>query len=178
LIIGKLIRKNKPTQVTRFVVDLVGKCVEGMQMNWASYLVNYLEQDCREAQDQGYEFNFNWLLILIAFVAWEMLEGATFPNVEPSEPLATRFTTMWYSSDMVKQWQSNAVFHTYYLQLKRSIESFPRMTPNTLYIFRPIEKFHTDRHFIYITSRRYEHKEEIQSYYKITEENMEEITKE
>jgi hypothetical protein len=40
LIAGKIIRKNRPTQVTGFVVDLAGKCVEGMQMNWSSYLVN------------------------------------------------------------------------------------------------------------------------------------------
>jgi hypothetical protein len=33
LIAGKLVRKNRPTQVTDFVVDLPGKCVEGLQMN-------------------------------------------------------------------------------------------------------------------------------------------------
>jgi hypothetical protein len=125
LIAGKLVRKNHPTQVTDFVVDLARKCVEGMQMNWASYLVNKLEKDCQETQDQGYDFHFSWLLILIAFVAWEMPVGATFPEVESSEPLAARFTTLWYSSDMAKQWKTNAVFHTYYLQLKRAIESFP-----------------------------------------------------
>jgi hypothetical protein len=178
LIVGKLVRKNRPTQVMGFVVDLAGKCVEGMQMNWVSYLVNQLEQDCREAQDQGYEFHFSWLLILIAFIAWEMPEGVTFPEIESSEPLAVKFTTLWYSSDMEKQWQSNAVFHTYYLQLKRAIESFPRMTSNTLHRFRPLAKFHADRHFIYITVHGDEHKEELQSYYKLTEEDMEEITKE
>jgi hypothetical protein len=104
LIIGKLVRKNRPTQVTGFVVDLMGKCVEGLQMNWASYLVNQLEKDFRKAQDQGYEFHFSWLLILISFIAWEMSEGATFPEIEPSKPLATKFTTLWYSSDMEKQW--------------------------------------------------------------------------
>jgi hypothetical protein len=57
LIAGKLVRKNRPTQVIGFVVDLTGKCVEGMQMNWVSYLVNELEKDCREAQDLGYEFH-------------------------------------------------------------------------------------------------------------------------
>jgi hypothetical protein len=69
LITGKLVRKNCRTQVTGFIVDLAGKYVEGMQMNWVSYLVNELEKDCREAQDQGYEFHFNWLPILITFVA-------------------------------------------------------------------------------------------------------------
>jgi hypothetical protein len=86
-----------------------------------SYLVNQLEKDYCEAQDQGYEFHFSWLLILIAFIAWEMLEGATFPKIEPSKTLPVKFTTLWYSIDMAKQWQSNAVFHTYYLQLKRVI---------------------------------------------------------
>jgi hypothetical protein len=70
------------------------------------------------------------------------------------------------------------VFHTYYLQLKRAIESFPRMTLNTLHRFRPFMKLRVDRHFIYITACGDEHKEELQSYYKLTEEDMEEITKE
>jgi hypothetical protein len=83
LIAGKLVWKNRPTQVTSFVVNLAGKCVEGLQMNWVKYLVNQLELDCREVQDQGYEFHYSWLLILIAFVTWEMPEGVTFPDIEP-----------------------------------------------------------------------------------------------
>ena len=67
---------------------------------------------------------------------------------------------------------------TYYLQLNRDIESSPRMKLNTLHRFRPFVKFRADRHFIYITARGDEHKEELQSYYKLTEEDMEEITKE
>jgi hypothetical protein len=70
LIVGKLVRKNRPTQVTGFVVDLAGKCVEGLQMNWARYLVNQLEQDYHEARDQGYEFHFSGILVLISFIAW------------------------------------------------------------------------------------------------------------
>jgi hypothetical protein len=38
-------------------------------------------------------------------------------------------------------------------------------------------KFHTDIHFIYITARGDENKEILQSYYKLTEEELEEITK-
>jgi hypothetical protein len=104
LIAGKLIRKNRPTQVTGFVVDLTGKCVEGMQMNWASYLVNDLKKYFREAQDHGYAFHFSWLLVLITFVTWQVPEGVTFPEVEPSESLAARFSTLWYMNDMSKKW--------------------------------------------------------------------------
>jgi hypothetical protein len=59
LIVGNLVRKNRPMQVTGFVVDLAGKCAEGLQMNWAKYLVNQLELDCRESQDYHYEFHFS-----------------------------------------------------------------------------------------------------------------------
>jgi hypothetical protein len=52
------------------------------------------------------------------------------------------------------------------------------MTLNTLHTYRPLAKFCADRHFIYITTCRDESKEELQSYYKLTEEDLEEITKE
>jgi hypothetical protein len=71
-------------------------------MNWTKYLVNQLELDCREARDQGYKFHFSWLLILIYFIAWELPEGTTFSDIEPFEPLAMKFATLWYSSDMNK----------------------------------------------------------------------------
>jgi hypothetical protein len=64
------------------------------------------------------------------------------------------------------------------MQLKRAIESFPRMMSNTLHRFTPLAKFHIDKHFIYIIVHGDEHKEEILSYYKLVEEDMEEITKE
>jgi hypothetical protein len=66
------------------------------------HLVNQLELDYREAQDQGYEFHFSWLLILIAFIAWEMPEGATFSDIKSFNPLTAKFTMIWYSSDMGK----------------------------------------------------------------------------
>jgi hypothetical protein len=168
LIASNIVRKNHLTQVIGFVVDLAGKCVEGMQMNWASYLISELEKDYREAQDQGYKFHFSWLLLLISFVAWKMLEGETFPEVEPSKPLVVRFSTLWYTNDMAKKWQSNVVFHTYYLKLKHAIESFPQMTPNRLHQYRSLSNVRADRHFIYITARGDESKEELQSYYKLT----------
>jgi hypothetical protein len=44
-----------------------------------------------------------------------MPEEEAFPEVNPLESLATMFSTLWYTSDMAKQWQSNVVFHDYYL---------------------------------------------------------------
>jgi hypothetical protein len=86
-------------------------------------------------------------------------EDATFPDLNPFEPLAVRFSTLWYLNDMRKQWKSNVVFHSYYNQLKLSMQSEPQITPNTLQRFRPLMKFSTDHHFMYITSRTDENKE-------------------
>jgi hypothetical protein len=83
----------------------------------------------REAQDQGYKFHFSWFLVLIKFVSWKMSERDAFLEIEPLDPLAMKFSTLWYMNDMSKQWQSNAVFHAYYQQLKVFVESFPCMTP-------------------------------------------------
>jgi hypothetical protein len=86
--------------------------------------------------------------------------------------------TLWYSNDMNKKWKSNVIFHTYYTHLKLAIQFEPRMTLNTLHRFRPLMKFSVDLHFIYITSHTNEHKEQLQSYYKLTEDDLEEITRE
>jgi hypothetical protein len=52
------------------------------------------------------------------------------------------------------------------------------MTPNTLHRFHPLMKFNVDRHFIYITLHVDGHKQQLQSYYKLTEDDLDEITKE
>jgi hypothetical protein len=71
-------------------------------MNWVRYLINDLKKDSHQVQDQGYEFHFSLLLVLITFLSWKILEGETFLEIEPSEPLATRFSTLWYKNDMSK----------------------------------------------------------------------------
>jgi hypothetical protein len=128
-------------------------------MNWTSYLANELKKYCRKAQYLGYEFHFSWLIMLIEFVTWKMPEGATFPEIEPSELLAARFSTLWYTNNMSKQLKYNAVFHAYYQQLEVSIESFSCMTLRTLHQYIPISNFCADPHFIYITAPRDENKE-------------------
>jgi len=52
------------------------------------------------------------------------------------------------------------------------------MNLSTLNTYKPLAKFCADHHFIYITVHWDESKEEMQSYYKLTNEDIEEITKE
>jgi len=72
-------------------------------MNWASNLINELDKYYHKAHDQGYEFHFNWILMLITFVSWKILEGENFLEIEPLDLLEFRFSTLWYTNDMSKQ---------------------------------------------------------------------------
>jgi hypothetical protein len=58
------------------------------------------------------------------------------------------------------------------------MQSEPRMTLNTLHKFCPLMKFSVDHHFIYITMHADGYKQQLKSYYKLTEDELEEITKE
>jgi len=64
------------------------------------------------------------------------------------------------------------VFHAYCLQLKSTIEAFTQMILNTLHQYRPLAKFCANQHFIYITARKDETKEELKYYYKLIDEDM------
>ena len=66
----------------------------------------------------------------------------------------------------------------YFNQLKVSIQAMPHITPNTLHRVRPLMKFNVDHNFTYITMRIDEHQQQLQSYYKLTKDDLEEINKE
>jgi hypothetical protein len=51
------------------------------------------------------------------------------------------------------------------------------MRLNTLDMFRPLMRFHAERNFIYINVHADERKEELQYYYKLTTEDLEEFSK-
>jgi hypothetical protein len=70
------------------------------------------------------------------------------------------------------------MFHAYYQHLKVVIESFPCMIPHTLDKYRQVAKFQADPHFLYIIVCRDENQEDLHSYYKLTNEYMDQITKE
>jgi hypothetical protein len=70
----KLLRKCKRDQVPAWVITVTEKCVEGTTMRWEPFLLNWFLLDCTESKDNGMEFHYPWLLILISFIAWGELE--------------------------------------------------------------------------------------------------------
>jgi hypothetical protein len=39
--------------------------------SWVSYLLNHFFIDCRDVQDNGIEFHYSWLIILIPLAGWQ-----------------------------------------------------------------------------------------------------------
>jgi hypothetical protein len=71
-----LLRMWRKGQVPTGVIVVVEKCVEGVLMSWAPFLLNHFLIDSVEAWDRGMEFHYSWLLIMIAFIAWNKPEYA------------------------------------------------------------------------------------------------------
>jgi hypothetical protein len=60
------------------LIAATNKCIVGIQMNWVTFLVNQFLIDYMEEQEKGIEIHYDWLLILIALVAWRELEETQF----------------------------------------------------------------------------------------------------
>jgi hypothetical protein len=89
----KLLRKCRKYQVPTGMIVAAEKCVEGVTMSWASFLLNQFLIDCMEAQDKGMEFHYSWLLLLITLAAWKEPEDAQFLGMRGKSCLATKYQT-------------------------------------------------------------------------------------
>jgi hypothetical protein len=80
-----------------------------MMFSWASYLLNQFLLDCRDAQDNGTEFHYSWLIILIALAGWQEPKFSTFLD-RVGKCYATRYESLWKEKDNKTQQENNTVF--------------------------------------------------------------------
>jgi hypothetical protein len=67
----KLLRKfHKEEELAGFIV-VVMHCMKGVMFSWKPYPMNQFLIDCRDTQDNGTEFHYSWLVILIVLVGWK-----------------------------------------------------------------------------------------------------------
>ena len=65
---GKIIWKCHIEEVSAPVVYFLAKCSKGDVFNWAGYLCNKFLADFREAQEEGKQLPYIWLLLLIVLM--------------------------------------------------------------------------------------------------------------
>jgi hypothetical protein len=68
-------------------------------MYWATFLVNQLLMDSREAQDKGKLFHYAWLLILITLLSWREPKYTQFLGVAKKPCLATIYVNLWNTTN-------------------------------------------------------------------------------
>jgi hypothetical protein len=95
------------------VIVATEKCVEGVSMSWVPYLLNQFLIEFSEAQDRGMEFHYPWLLILIAFTAWEEPEDAQFLGLRGKPCLVAKYHNFWYTTNKRRQINTNVEFFLY-----------------------------------------------------------------
>jgi len=66
IMVCKLLRKCKKEEVPFKVFIVAAPCVEGTTLSWAPYLLNLFLEDWKNVKDLGIEFQYSWLLILMA----------------------------------------------------------------------------------------------------------------
>jgi hypothetical protein len=125
----KLLRKCRKYQVPVTVIATTERCVEGIQMNWETFLLNQFLIDCEEAQDKGTEFHYAWLLILIALSSWREPDDTQFLGVKEKPCLAAWYQNLWYTTHKARQMDNNVAFYIYKETIRDNIERTPHIPP-------------------------------------------------
>lgn len=55
----------------------------------------------REAQEEGKNFYYAWLVLLIVLIDWRTPTEAQFLDIEPNPCAATRYATVWNSEVLI-----------------------------------------------------------------------------
>jgi hypothetical protein len=110
------------------VIVAAKKCVEGVSMSWAPYLLNQFLINYSEAQDRGMEFHYPWLVIMIVFTAWEEPEDAQFLGLRSTPCLAAKYQNLWYTSNKRRQIDTNVEFFLYGERIQHCIRNTTRIS--------------------------------------------------
>jgi len=113
LLAGKLLRNQRPNEVSAGCICATAKCAMEVTMSWAHFLVEELRVDCLEAQENKGSFHYSWLLILIALIGWREPVDSAFIDPIPGRYEAARYGSLWHSS--------NVCFVVYHMDIDMSL---------------------------------------------------------
>lgn len=73
--------------------------MERVQFNWSELLCKEFLENFHEAQEQGKEFHYAWLLLSIVLMVGELPEDNQFPTIDRDLPEAAKYTSLWAIKD-------------------------------------------------------------------------------
>jgi hypothetical protein len=105
----KLLRKCHREEVLAGVVTVAAQCAEGTIVSWALYLLKLFLDDCKDAQDLGTEFQYSWLIMLIAFMGWREPRYVTF-STRPKLNQGERYILLKATSNAKEKRMNGSIF--------------------------------------------------------------------
>jgi hypothetical protein len=96
--VWKLLRKFHREEALVGVIAVEVQCAKGMKFHWASYMLNQFLVDCHDMQDNGTEFHYSWLTILITLTRWKEPNFSTFLD-RVGKCYTTRYESLWQAKD-------------------------------------------------------------------------------
>jgi hypothetical protein len=117
----KMLQKCRKDEVPATVIAATEKCIEGVQMNWATFLVNQFLKDCIEAQEKGTKFHYAWILILFVLVGWKE-RGYQCMGTYGRGSMAVRYANLWNTPNKRIQHYNNVTFFVYLENIRYLVE--------------------------------------------------------
>jgi len=141
--------------------------MKGSLLRWALYLLKLFLDNYKDAQDLGTKFHYAWLIILISLVGWgEHKYHGFYPR--PGKWCATKYTTLWHTSDTKQRKENANIFTTYYNEMQEKIANTWRIPLEVVEEHQSIANFKAFRHNMWIQAKRDPKKECLQLRYYVT----------
>jgi hypothetical protein len=90
-------------------------------------LLNFLLDDCKDAQDLGTGFHYSWLLILIDVMGWKESKYSFF-STKPKPCHGVRYLSLGATSDAKNRKEDASIFKGYLPDMQDTITSTWRVT--------------------------------------------------
>lgn len=103
-----------------------------------------------EVQDHGKAFCYSWLLLLIALVAWEALEGVVLPELELDMCEGARYANLWDSKDAKHVEENKVSWVLFDNALAAKIHSRPHLSLTMYEKYKGIVTFQVTMHNVQI----------------------------
>jgi hypothetical protein len=129
------------------------QCAKGVVFIWVPYLLNKFLIDYRDAQDNGTEFHYSRLLILIDLVGLKEAKFSSFLD-RKGKCCVVQYETLCQKKEPKNQHVNNAVFSMFLEDMQRKTTNAWRIPIEVVQENERIVKFKASRHHLWIQTRR------------------------
>jgi hypothetical protein len=143
--------------------------MKGVMFIWAPYLLNQFFVDCRDAQDNGTEFHYSWLIILIALGGWQESNFSSFLD-RKGKCYAARYESLWQDKDNKNQHENNTIFTMLFEEIQQCTTNVWHIPMEVVQEIEGIIKFKESKHHMWIQAARDPKKAWMEMQYCITKE--------